>query len=106
MLSVGFLPESPSSAHPDYVDDACILPLSNSPKGRNRTERDRVTARAKEYRRGERLCAQERAPLRGAMGEISNFYSLSARLLIFNTHIPPIINTHTSKFRSCLSDTF
>ena len=40
------------------------------------------------------------------MGEISNFYNLSARLLIFNTHIPPIINTQTSKFRSCLSDTF
>ena len=44
--------------------------------------------------------------LRGATGEICNFYNLSARLLIFNTHIPPIINTHTSKFRSCLSDTF
>ena len=44
--------------------------------------------------------------LRGAMGEISNFYNLSARLLIFNTHIPPIITTHISKFRSCLSDTF
>ena len=40
------------------------------------------------------------------MGEISNFYNLSARLLINNTHIPPIINTHTSKFRSFLSDTF
>ena len=40
------------------------------------------------------------------MGEISNFYNLSARLLIFNTHITPIINTDTSKFRSCLSDTF
>ena len=38
--------------------------------------------------------------LRGASGEISSFYNLSARLLIFNTHIPPIINTHTSKFRS------
>ena len=45
--------------------------------------------------------------LRGAMGKISNFYNLSARLLIFNTHIPPILqNTHTSKFCSCLSDTF
>ena len=44
--------------------------------------------------------------LRGAMGEISNFYNLSARLLIFNTYIPPIINTHTSKFRSCLSNSF
>ena len=44
--------------------------------------------------------------LRGAMDEISNFYNLSARLLIFNTHIPPIINTHTSEFRSCMSDTF
>ena len=38
--------------------------------------------------------------LRGVMGEISNFYNLSARLLIFNTNIPPIINTHTSKFLS------
>ena len=44
--------------------------------------------------------------LRGATGEISNFYNLSARLLIVNIHIPPIINTHTSKFRSSLSDTF
>ena len=34
--------------------------------------------------------------LRGATGEISNFYNLSDRLLIFNTHIPPVINTHTS----------
>ena len=42
--------------------------------------------------------------LRGAMGEISNFYNLSARLLIFDTHIPAIKTTHTSKFRSCLSD--
>ena len=42
----------------------------------------------------------------GATGEISNFYNLSARLLIFNTLIRPIINTDTSKFRSCLSDTF
>ena len=40
--------------------------------------------------------------LRGATGEISSFYNLSARLLIFNTHIPPVINTHTSKFCSCL----
>ena len=44
--------------------------------------------------------------LKGAMGEISNFYNLSARLLIFNTHISPNINTRISKFRSCLSDTF
>ena len=44
--------------------------------------------------------------LRGATGEISKLYNLSARLLIFNTHIPPVINTHTSKFRSFLSDTF
>ena len=44
--------------------------------------------------------------LMGATGEISNFYNSSARLLIFNTHIPPIINTHTSKFHSRLSDTF
>ena len=44
--------------------------------------------------------------LRGATGEISNFYNLSARLLIFNTHIPPIIIAHTSKFCSFLFDTF
>ena len=37
---------------------------------------------------------------------MSNFYNLSARLLILNTHIPPIITTHTSKFRSFLSDSF
>ena len=42
----------------------------------------------------------------GATSEISNVYNLSARLTIFNTHIPPIITTQTSKFRSCLSDTF
>ena len=46
------------------------------------------------------------ASLRGATGEISNFYNLSARLLIFDTHIPPITTTHISKFRSCLSDIF
>ena len=44
--------------------------------------------------------------LRGAMGEISNFYNLSAWLLIFDTYIPPVITTHTSKFQSWLSDTF
>ena len=43
--------------------------------------------------------------LRGATAEISNFYNLSARFLIFDTHIPPI-TTHASKFRSCLSDFF
>ena len=49
---------------------------------------------------------QSLASLRVEIFEISNFYNLSARLLVFNTHIPPIINTYTSKFRSCLSDTF
>ena len=44
--------------------------------------------------------------LRGAMGEISNFYNFSRRLLIFGTHIPSIMSTHTSKFQSCVSDTF
>ena len=44
--------------------------------------------------------------LRGATGEFSNFYNLSARLIIFNTLMPPIITTHTSKFRSFLFDTF
>ena len=44
--------------------------------------------------------------LRGATGEISNFYNLSARLVIFNTYITPIINTDTSKFRSYLPDNF
>ena len=47
-----------------------------------------------------------RIPLKGGTGEISNFYNLSARLLIFDSHIPPIIVTRTSKFRSYLSDTF
>ena len=50
--------------------------------------------------------AQKEDPLRGATGEISNLQNLSARLFILNTHIPPIINTHTSKFLPCLSDTF
>ena len=36
--------------------------------------------------------------LRGAMGEISNFCNFSPRLLIFGTHIPSVITTHTSKF--------
>ena len=40
------------------------------------------------------------------MGEISNFYNLSPRLLIFGTHISSVITTHSSKFHSCLSDTF
>ena len=40
------------------------------------------------------------------MGKIYNFYNLSAKLLIFDTYIPPVITTHTSKFRSCLFDTF
>ena len=47
MLSVGFLPESLSSTQPDYVDDICILLLSNSPKGRNCTAQDQVTVWAK-----------------------------------------------------------
>ena len=61
MLSAGFLPESPSSAQPDYVDDVCILLLSNSPNRRNSTAQDRVTVRAKEYRCIDRWWAQERA---------------------------------------------
>ena len=40
------------------------------------------------------------------MGEISNCYNLSPRFFIFGTHIPPIIDTHTSKLHSCQSDTF
>ena len=44
--------------------------------------------------------------LRRATGETPNLYNLSARLLIFDTYIPPITTTHTLKFRSCLSDTF
>ena len=42
--------ESRSLAQPDYVDNVCILLLSNSPKRRNRTAQDRVTVWAKEYR--------------------------------------------------------
>ena len=48
MLSAGFLPVSPSSAQPDYMHDACLLLLLNSPNGRNRTAQDRVTVRAKD----------------------------------------------------------
>ena len=40
--------------------------------------------------------------LRGAVGEIWNFYNFSARMLIFGTHIPPIITIHAAKFRSYL----
>ena len=36
--------------------------------------------------------------LRGAMGEISNLYKFSPRMLIFVTHIPPIITIHAAKF--------
>ena len=31
--------------------------------------------------------------LRGAMGEISDFYNFSPTLFIFGTHIPPVITT-------------
>ena len=44
--------------------------------------------------------------LRGATGEISNFYNLSAGLLIFNKHIPPIINTQAQYFAHVCLDTF
>ena len=37
--------------------------------------------------------------LRMAMGEISNFYNFSHRLLIFGTHIPPITTIHAAKFQ-------
>ena len=49
---------------------------------------------------------KKRNNLSGATGEISIFYNLSPRLLIFDTHVPPIITTHNSKCRSCLSDIF
>ena len=51
-------------------------------------------------------CPYNDLTLRGAMGEISNFYNLSRRFFIFGTHIPAILTTHTSKFHSCQSDTF
>ena len=37
--------------------------------------------------------------LKGAMGEISNFYNFSPRLFIFGTHIPPIISIHAAKLQ-------
>ena len=40
--------------------------------------------------------------LRGAMGEISNFYNFSRRLFIFATHISPIISIHATKFHCFL----
>ena len=36
--------------------------------------------------------------LRGAMGEITNFYNLSPRLLMFGTHIPPVTTMNAAKF--------
>ena len=36
--------------------------------------------------------------LRGAMGEISNFYNFSPRMPLFVTHVPPIITIHVVKF--------
>ena len=53
-------------------------------------------ATAAPYAQGQ--CHRSIGRLRGATGEISNFYNLSVRLLVFNTHIPPIINTHTQNF--------
>ena len=47
VLSAVFLRESSSSAQPNYVDDVCILVLSNRPKGRNHTAQDRVTVRTR-----------------------------------------------------------
>ena len=37
-------------------------------------------------------------PFKGAMGEISNFYNFSPRMLVFGTHITPIITIHAVKF--------
>ena len=36
--------------------------------------------------------------LRGAMGEISNFYNFLSRMLIFGTHMPPVVTKHVAKF--------
>ena len=36
--------------------------------------------------------------LRGAMGEISNFYNFTPRMFIFGTNIPPIITIREAKF--------
>ena len=44
------------------------------------------------------LLAASPDDLRGAMGEISNFYNFSPRLLIFDTHIPPITAIHAATF--------
>ena len=62
-----YLTKSPSATQPDYVDNVCILLLLNSPKGRNSTAQDQVTMPAKEYCRGERWCAYERAPSGNAL---------------------------------------
>ena len=34
----------------------------------------------------------------GGMGEISNFYHFSPRMLIFGTHMPPAVTMHAAKF--------
>ena len=36
--------------------------------------------------------------LRGAMGEISNFYNFPPRMFMFGTHIPPAVTMHAAKF--------
>ena len=36
--------------------------------------------------------------LRGAMGEISNFYNFLPRMLIFGTHMPPAVTMLAAKF--------
>ena len=43
--------------------------------------------------------------LRGAMGEISNFYNCPPRMLIFGTLMPPAVTMHAAKFHACLPDT-
>ena len=34
----------------------------------------------------------------GAIGEICNFYNFPPRMLIFGTHIPPVVTMHAAKF--------
>ena len=39
-----------------------------------------------------------KVPLRGAMDEISNFYNIPPRMLIFSPHKPPAVTMHAANF--------
>ena len=53
-----------------------------------------------------RCCASGNRWIKGAMGEISNFYNFPPRMLVFGTHMPPAVTMHAAMFHWCLSHTF